>query len=154
MRFHSLVLACAVLFSSAVASADLIATPPDYGDCTLEKQQKAGEDCQVCDGLYEATCEKKQKPQGYAQRCKIQSPGGWHEVWCKAPGAASTAPSAPPAETKPATETKAAPAETKAAPAEKASAGCAVSGTGGEGQALLLAGLALTMILLRRRASF
>lgn len=71
---------------AGTATAD-VAPPEDYVEsCTLEKQQKPGEDCVECSATYfdnPNPCEAQYANRGYAHRCS--SWGTAHtEIWCKA----------------------------------------------------------------------
>ena len=79
-------LSLAVLLFSASSLAD-IAPPPGYVEqCTVEKQQKKGEECKSCSAWHgeRDKCEKELGTQGYTQRCKSRGASAWSEVWCKA----------------------------------------------------------------------
>ena len=76
----------ALLLVAATASAD-VAPPPGYaGSCTVEKQQKKGEECTSCSAWHgeRDKCQKELGAQGYTQRCKTRGASVWSEVWCKA----------------------------------------------------------------------
>ncbi|MBN1609835.1 MAG: hypothetical protein JW940_24595 [Polyangiaceae bacterium] len=70
---------------AGIAAAD-VAPPEDYVEtCTLEQQQKPGEECVACQATYfdnPNPCQEKYDPLGYSQRCS--SWGTSHtEIWCK-----------------------------------------------------------------------
>jgi MYXO-CTERM domain-containing protein len=123
--------------SAGTAFADLAPLPPpDYKDCTAEKQKKTPTDeCQECNNIYQDGCEKQFKDQGMARACQIKPEysSEWREVWCKAPAKAPEPAKEPAARA--VTET------TK-------QGGCAVDPTAG-GSWLMLA--AFAMFLRRKR---
>jgi hypothetical protein len=68
-----------------IATAD-VAPPDDYVEtCTLEQQQKPGEECVACQATYfddPNPCQQQYGPLGYSNRCS--SWGTSHtEIWCK-----------------------------------------------------------------------
>lgn len=85
----------ALLLATGLALAD-IAPPPGYVEsCTAEKQQKPGEECQMCDAWYggRESCEALEA-QGYTQRCRTSGASTWDELMCKpAQGATTSDPS-------------------------------------------------------------
>jgi hypothetical protein len=71
------------LFAS-LALADL-APPRNYVEsCTLEKRQRAGQECVACRASYmgREQCEPHEA-QGFASVCKSRGASVWNEVLCK-----------------------------------------------------------------------
>ncbi|MBK7584045.1 MAG: hypothetical protein IPI67_28090 [Myxococcales bacterium] len=84
MRTLFVGLAVAALgLSAGSARADLPAPGPET--CSLEKQQKPGEDCVSCSASFEDTeaCKTKHSASGYSQRCRSSGASVWTEVWCR-----------------------------------------------------------------------
>lgn len=129
-----------LVIGGATGRAD-VAPPRWYVErCTLEREQKAGETCEVC-STYHAkrdACETKLEPKGYAQRCRTRGASVWREVWCKSGGEPVKKGSA-------------------RTPAKTASTSCSTAGTAGENAALVGVGIlalsaaAVGALLLRRR---
>jgi hypothetical protein len=89
---------------SPAARAD-IAPPPGYVEkCSVERQQRGGEECVLCsDSYFRApdACQKRLQPARYEHRCQTAGASTWSEVWCRpkvAPASSAPAPmkSAPP----------------------------------------------------------
>jgi hypothetical protein len=74
----------AAVFYTPWASAD-IAPPRDYVEkCSIEAQQKSGEQCRLCGGSFRGREECKQlASQGYRERCRTYGASVWQEVWCR-----------------------------------------------------------------------
>jgi MYXO-CTERM domain-containing protein len=94
-----LALAAAVLALSPAAFADIPPGPPptQQPECTVQVQQRPGEQCQECASSYETPnkCQTEMGARGLAQRCRGPGASVWHEVWCSGPAGAP-----PPAEKK------------------------------------------------------
>lgn len=98
---------------AGAANAD-VPPPPGYVEqCTMDKQKKEGEDCQMSRPWYRER-DKGQREwgtKGYTRRCRTSGASVWLEIWCKAAEPAkpaepakvaaepTTQPSAPPATT-------------------------------------------------------
>jgi hypothetical protein len=89
MKYSNLLSVIGAFLATAVfagiASAD-VAPPEDYVEtCTLEQQQKPGEQCVACQATYfddPNPCQEQYGPLGYSNRCK--SWGTSHtEIWCQ-----------------------------------------------------------------------
>ncbi len=95
MRFiASCLVAASAFVLPGLAHADITPEGPDH--CTLQEQQRPGEQCAMCSASYEAPnkCQTELGGRGLSQRCRSQGASVWHEVWC--PGGAAP----PPAEKK------------------------------------------------------
>jgi hypothetical protein len=148
--------------------------PPDgyVESCTVEKQQRAGLSCKLCDSYHGNPADycAKQAGAGFRQVCRTRGASVWGEVWCTgdAADAGEATGLADAAVAKPSTQTSdpsdagddtAVEASTTAAPPaasapKPSSQGCALTPSGANGALsaamLLLASLAS---LLRRRRS-
>ena len=119
----------------SVARAD-VPPPDDYvEECTVEKQQKPGMECNTCGAWHgdREACDKSLGTQGYRKMCKGWGASSWTEVWCK-----GEAKSEDPADPKPA-ET---PGPGSSEPQKKS--GCDAGGAGSWVALGLLAALART----------
>jgi hypothetical protein len=61
--------------------------PPGYVEtCTLEKQQKAGEECQSVQPYFRDRYKGQRElgSKGFTLRCKSSGASVWKEIWCKA----------------------------------------------------------------------
>ena len=69
-----------------MAAAADVPAPKGYVErCTLEKQQRPGDECVACSTYYAEAdaCEKQHSPRGFARRCKTRGASTWSEIWCK-----------------------------------------------------------------------
>ena len=112
------------------------AAPPDdfEEDCTVEKQQKDGETCVLCEesNTWEPDgCKKRHDTDGYTKRCKAFGGDQWNEIWCKSGGT----PTDPPK------NTDVTPASNDKGSSSSCSAGNGAARTMGLGLALLCLGL-------------
>jgi MYXO-CTERM domain-containing protein len=85
-------------FSSAAFADVPPGPPPSQGpECTVQAQQRPGEQCQECAASYETPnkCQTELGSRGLSQRCRGPGASVWHEVWCNGAGGAP-----PPAEKK------------------------------------------------------
>lgn len=120
-----------ILGFSSYAFADIPPGPPpsQQPECTVQVQQRPGEQCQECAASYESPnkCQAELGSRGMSQRCRGPGASVWHEVWCSGSGGP------PPAEKK----------------------GCAACSVGanddGAGLALGLAGALFAGFVLRSR---
>lgn len=83
-----------VLAVSLPASAD-VPPPPGYVEtCTVERQQKPGEECRECRAWHgeRDACEKTLGKDGFERRCSTAGASVWTELWCRN----ADAPAAPP----------------------------------------------------------
>jgi hypothetical protein len=89
MKYSNVPCLIGVLLATAafagMAAAD-VPPPEDYVEtCTLDQQQKPGEECVACQATYfddPNPCQEQYGPLGYSNRCK--SWGTSHtEIWCK-----------------------------------------------------------------------
>ena len=83
---HSLLWLSLLPCWAGVAHADV---PPPAGyveQCTLEKQKKAGEDCQTSRPWHgdPDKGDLEWGAKGYKQRCRTNGASAWTEIWCKA----------------------------------------------------------------------
>lgn len=79
-----------------LAFAD-IAPPPGYVEqCTVAKQQKAGQECRACGSSFMGRKEcAKLGAQGFKEQCRSQGASVWTEVWCRPAGAKSPRQTSP-----------------------------------------------------------
>lgn len=102
LALASLFLSAALFTPPPAARADM-PPPDDYvEECTIEKQQKPGMECNTCGAWHgdREACDKTLGVQGFRKMCKGWGASAWTEVWCK--GEASSTPDQPdpkPAET-------------------------------------------------------
>ena len=142
----------ALFLALQVARADV---PPPNGyveDCTVQRQQQKGEECQACKAWYggREDCVALEG-QGYVSRCRTRGASVWGEVLCRPASAAPPLPPAPvgpaipevPGSTPTIPEVPANPATPAPAPPEPGR--CATTGTSD------LAPLFLAALLARRR---
>ena len=119
----SLLLTLALGTLSSVAQADL-APPPGYVEvCTVDRQQKPNERCELCSKSYFREpdgCKKKLASKGFSQRCRSRGASVWTEVWCRPKDSAAPPPSASAAP--PPSASAAPPPSASAAPTPSASA--------------------------------
>ena len=78
-----------------VVSADPTPAPGSTAVCTIEAQQRAGEECLMC-GVMQgdpAKCLKRLASRGYTRRCRGEGTAQWLELWCRAaPGGGGATP--------------------------------------------------------------
>lgn len=139
----------------SIARADIPPSPGYVETCTVENEQRPGEECVLCGDAYHGerdACEKQHGPAGYARRCRTAGASVWKEVWCKQSAAAAGPPVAAGDAGGAKTGGSQSSGEAKpAAPAAKAG-GCSVGGAGAGGWSLLVLGLALAGVRRRARA--
>lgn len=78
------ILFAAVLFAGRHVLAD-IAPPRGYVEkCSIETQQKSGEQCRLCGASFQGRDEcTRLTSQGYQERCRTYGASVWQEVWCR-----------------------------------------------------------------------
>jgi hypothetical protein len=99
MRLRNIRLAIvltALLVRSELVSADPTPAPASGEACTIESQQRPGEECLMCGVMQSdpAKCLKRLANKGYTRRCRGEGTVQWMELWCRA---AQPGGSAPPA---------------------------------------------------------
>jgi hypothetical protein len=75
------------------AAAEEPPPPESVETCTLEKQQRSGEECLMCgasDGD-PAKCLKRLAHRGYQRRCPGSGESAWLELWCRPLGSGGQA---------------------------------------------------------------
>jgi hypothetical protein len=90
------VVLAAVLARAELVSADPPPAPESTAACTIEAQQRAGEECLMC-GVMQgdpAKCLKRLAGRGYARRCRGEGTVQWLELWCRPAPAGGGAPPA------------------------------------------------------------
>jgi hypothetical protein len=62
-----------------------IPPPPGYVEkCSVEIQQKSGEECRLCGASFQGRGDcQKLASQGYSERCRSAGASVWQEVWCR-----------------------------------------------------------------------
>jgi hypothetical protein len=140
MSSFRIFIASAAFFCTTQAFADRAPLPPpDFGDCTAEKQKKSpSDDCQECNDPSQEGCEKQWKNQGYTRSCQVKPDfsGSWREVWCKNPAATKEPSAGTP------------PKPTQIAPESTKAGGCAINP---EGSASWLWVLGVGFVVSRRK---
>jgi hypothetical protein len=84
----------ALLAPAALVSAEPTAAPESAEACTIEAQQRAGEECLMC-GVMQgdpAKCLKRLASRGYTRRCRAEGTAQWLELWCRPAQAGGGAP--------------------------------------------------------------
>lgn len=144
-------LALAALLASSLAGADLAPGPGYVESCTLDKQQKSGEECVKCAASFEdaEACQTKHESSGMQQRCKTAGASVWTEIWCRAKAAPAAASAAEPESAPAASATPVAPSS---APEKSGSCGaCAAVGKSPSDAALGASAVLFAALWLRRR---
>ncbi len=86
----------ALLTWAPLVSADPTPAPESTATCTIEAEQRPGEECLMC-GVMQgdpAKCLKRLAGRGYTRRCRAEGTVQWLELWCRpaqAGGAATPA---------------------------------------------------------------
>lgn len=138
---------------AAVALADVPPEPGYVEKCTVDKQQKSGEKCEMCGDAYHGepeACAKKFAGSEHTKRCQTRGASTWDELWCAPVSQDKPAPSAGPTPSA-APTASAAPGPAPAAPTTPP-ASCSVVQPSQTGSNSGLAALALLLgaSLLRR----
>jgi hypothetical protein len=75
----------ALLARAELLFADPTPAPEPAATCTIEAQQRAGEECLMC-GVMQgdpAKCLKRLASRGYTRRCRGEGTAQWLELWCR-----------------------------------------------------------------------
>jgi len=95
-RLVSVAAAVMIILHQAPARAVETSVPDQPETCTIEKRQRAGEQCIAC-GAWDgdaAKCQKRLSSRGYERRCRGAGASRWSEIWCRPVGGRAT-PTAP-----------------------------------------------------------
>jgi hypothetical protein len=75
----------ALLLRGELVSAEPTPAPESTAACTIEAQQRSGEECLMC-GVMQgdpAKCLKRLAGRGYTRRCRGEGTAQWLELWCR-----------------------------------------------------------------------